>query len=182
MDQKNLDMYGGEPIPWSRALEQLEAQTLEVGHGVTYWLATVRPGGRPHIAAVGALWVDGKFYFTSGAGTRKSRNLAENPNCVISVSLGDLDPRRRGHGRPGDRQPHPAARRKALRSAGMAGARECRRDHRRVQRAQRRPPSVGLVRRHTVNRLRGGHGRAQRCVPLALLTADMRKREAVVDP
>jgi len=91
MDQKNLDMYGGEPMPWSRALEQLEAQTLEVGHGVTYWLATVRPGGRPHIAAVGALWVDGKFYFTSGAGTRKSRNLAENPNCVISVSLGDLD-------------------------------------------------------------------------------------------
>ena len=35
--------------------------------------------------------MDGKFYFTSGPGTRKSRNLAENPNCVVSVALGDLD-------------------------------------------------------------------------------------------
>lgn len=87
MDQKNLDIYGGEPIPWSRALKQLEG----VASKGSFWLATVRPGGRPHVAAVGALWVNGKFYFVSGAGTRKSRNLAENPNCVISVSLGDLD-------------------------------------------------------------------------------------------
>jgi len=87
MEQKNLDMYGSEPIPWSRALKQLEA----VPSPTTFWLATVRRDGRPHVAGVGALWVDGKFYFVSGAGTRKSRNLAENPNCVISVSLGDLD-------------------------------------------------------------------------------------------
>jgi pyridoxine/pyridoxamine 5'-phosphate oxidase len=87
MEQKNLDIYGSEPIPWSRALKQLE----EVPSPKTFWLATVRPDGRPHVAAVGALWVDGKFYIVSGAGTRKSRNLAENPNCVISVSLGDLD-------------------------------------------------------------------------------------------
>jgi hypothetical protein len=40
---------------------------------------------------VGALWVDGRFYFTSGAGTRKSRNLAANPNCVLSITLPDLD-------------------------------------------------------------------------------------------
>jgi len=37
------------------------------------------------------LWVDGKLYFTSGDRTRKSRNLAANPNCVISVSLSGLD-------------------------------------------------------------------------------------------
>jgi hypothetical protein len=43
------------------------------------------------VTAVGAIWDEGKFYFTSGAGTRKSRNLAKNPNCAISVSLGDLD-------------------------------------------------------------------------------------------
>jgi pyridoxine/pyridoxamine 5'-phosphate oxidase len=87
MEQKNLDIYGSEPIPWSRALKQLE----EVPSPKTFWLATVRPDGRPHVAGVGALWVDGKFYVVSGASTRKSRNLAENPNCVISVSLGDLD-------------------------------------------------------------------------------------------
>jgi nitroimidazol reductase NimA-like FMN-containing flavoprotein (pyridoxamine 5'-phosphate oxidase superfamily) len=85
MKQRNLDIYGAEPIPWSRALEALEA---DAG---TYWLATVRPDGRPHVAGLGALWVDGKYYFVSGAGTRKSRNLAENPSCVISASLPGLD-------------------------------------------------------------------------------------------
>src|SRR3982074_2711081 len=87
MEQKNLDIYGSEPIPWSRALKQLE----EVPSPKTFWLATVRPDGRPHAAGAGALWVDGKFSVVSGARTGKSRNLAENPNCVISVSFGDLD-------------------------------------------------------------------------------------------
>jgi hypothetical protein len=83
---KNLDIYGAKPIPWSRALKQLGSSA-----GGTYWLATTNPGGRPHIAAVGALWVDGKIYFTSGTRTRKSRNLAANPSCVVSVSLIGID-------------------------------------------------------------------------------------------
>jgi len=95
MEQKNLDIYGDPPIPWSRALDQLEASARETHSESqsprTYWLSTVRPDGRPHLAGIGALWVDGKFYFTSGPGTRKSRNLAKNPSCVISVALGDLD-------------------------------------------------------------------------------------------
>jgi hypothetical protein len=87
MDQTNLDIYGHPPIPWSRAELQLEAP----GEDTRHYLATVRPDGRPHVAGIGALWVDGKFYFVSGAGTRKSRNLAERADCVITVSLPDLD-------------------------------------------------------------------------------------------
>src|SRR5258708_21455274 len=86
MKQSNLDIYGDELIPWSRAVEQLEA-----GSAKSFWLATVRPDGRPHVAGVGGLWVDGKLYFTSGPQTRKSRNLAQNPACVLSVSLPNLD-------------------------------------------------------------------------------------------
>ena len=89
MDEKNLDIYGSAPIPWSRPLEALER--FEAGPGQATWLATTRPDGRPHLAGVGALWLDGTFYFTSGAGTRKSRNLAANPNCAISVSLPGID-------------------------------------------------------------------------------------------
>jgi len=88
VDQTNLDIYGRPPIPWSRAERQLEADAGPDGH---HFLATVRPDGRPHVAGIGALWVDGKFYFVSGAGTRKSRNLAEHADCVISVNLPDLD-------------------------------------------------------------------------------------------
>lgn len=94
MDQKNLDIYGNKPIPWSRALEALEAAPVkpeDPGGPNTYWLATTRPDKRPHVAGVGAIWVDGRFYFVSGAGTRKSRNLAANPDCVISVKLAGID-------------------------------------------------------------------------------------------
>ena len=89
MDHKNLaDRYSLELIPWSRALEALESAQARTQ---TPFLATTRPDGRPHVAAVGALWDEGKVYFTSGSGTRKSRNLAQTANCVISMSLPGID-------------------------------------------------------------------------------------------
>jgi len=32
---------------------------------------------------VWGIWLDGMFYFSTGRRSRKSRNLAANPNCVI---------------------------------------------------------------------------------------------------
>src|SRR5438309_6484806 len=87
LEQKNLDIYGSEPLEWARAVKQLEDTS---GHR-TGWLATTDLDGRAHIAGVGALWVDDKLYFTSGPRARKSRNLAANPRCAMSVALGDLD-------------------------------------------------------------------------------------------
>jgi len=89
MDQKNLaDLYGLPPIPWSRALEALESGQQR---NETSFLATTRPNGRPHVAGVGAVWDGGKVYFVSGAGTRKSQNVAQNPNCTIAMSLTGID-------------------------------------------------------------------------------------------
>lgn len=87
METKNLDIYGSAPLEWARALRQLENRESKS----TTWLATTSPSGRPHVAGVGALWLDGKFYVVSGPGTRKSRNLEANPNCSLAVSLNDLD-------------------------------------------------------------------------------------------
>jgi hypothetical protein len=87
METKNLDIYGSEPLLWSRVLDQLE----QAKEKATYFLATTRPDGRPHLAGVGARWEDGKFYVVSGPGTRKSKNLAQNPNCSLAVSLEDID-------------------------------------------------------------------------------------------
>jgi hypothetical protein len=89
MDQKNLDIYGNDPIPWSRPLAELEK--FVSGPGQSVWLATTRPDGRPHVAGVGAIWLHDVFYVVSGPRTRKSRNLAENPNCVIAVGLPGID-------------------------------------------------------------------------------------------
>ena len=124
METTNLDIYGHAPLPWSRAEQALEAA---IGQDITHFLATVRPDGRPHIAGVGALWVDGKFYFVSGAGTRKSQNLAERRRLR---HLGQADrprSRRRGLGREGDRRADAPASRRALRRAGLAGDRRGRR-------------------------------------------------------
>jgi hypothetical protein len=86
IETTNLDIYGHDAIPWSRPRDQLRGNTAW-----THWLTTVRPDGRPHVAGVGAVWVDDVFYFTTGDGTRKGRNLAENEHCVISVVLDDID-------------------------------------------------------------------------------------------
>src|SRR5207249_11727991 len=80
---KNLDIYGAKPLLWSRALKQLAAGAP----GGSYWLATTNPGGRPHVAAGAALWVDGKLYFTSSIRTRKGRNLPARPACLCSAAL-----------------------------------------------------------------------------------------------
>jgi hypothetical protein len=88
METKNLaDLYHLPPIPWSRALEALEAAEPQAHT----FLATTRPDGRPHVAGVGALWDEGKVYFVSGAGTRKSRNVARNAHCTIAMALTGID-------------------------------------------------------------------------------------------
>jgi hypothetical protein len=84
---KNLDIYGSEPLEWARAVKQLEDTS---GHR-TCWLATTDPDGRAHVAGVGGLWVSEKLYFTSGSRARKSRNLAADARCALSVALADLD-------------------------------------------------------------------------------------------
>jgi hypothetical protein len=70
--------------PWAQIRDSL------AGAGTT-WLATVRPDGRPHVVPVGALWVDGAYYVTTGQGTVKGANLAHNPHCVITLSSHGFD-------------------------------------------------------------------------------------------
>ncbi|HSM54921.1 MAG TPA: pyridoxamine 5'-phosphate oxidase family protein [Candidatus Sulfomarinibacteraceae bacterium] len=93
---KNLSGYGVELTEWEKVQQRLEegfTQAPETGgpgrH--TTWLATVRPDGRPHVMPLGVLWVDGAFYFNAGPGTRKAKNLTQNPNCVLSIATHDFD-------------------------------------------------------------------------------------------
>lgn len=90
----NLDRYGAEALPWSRARDELDVgppQPDVPGGEFFVVLGTVRPDGRPHAAGIGTRWLDGHFYFTSGRGTRKSRNLAANPACTLVVRTTGVD-------------------------------------------------------------------------------------------
>ena len=94
--EKNLSGYGAPNIPWSDVRDSLSegvTQTPETGgpQRHTHWLATARPDGRPHVMPLGALWIDGAFYFTAGPGTRKAKNLARDPRCVLTVATHDFD-------------------------------------------------------------------------------------------
>jgi Pyridoxamine 5'-phosphate oxidase len=89
VETTNLDRYGCPALPWSRPSDLLAGRPL--GPGTPFFLGTLRPDGRPHAAGVGAVWLDGDIYFTSGPGTRKARNLAENPACTLSVRLEGID-------------------------------------------------------------------------------------------
>jgi len=89
IETKNLDRYGYAELPWDRPRGVLAAGSL--GPEVTHFLGTTRPDGRPHAAGIGAIWMDGDLYFTSGPGARKARNLAVTPACTISARLDGID-------------------------------------------------------------------------------------------
>ena len=63
-------------LPWSWA-----EQRLKKSHN--YWITTVKPDYSPHTMVVWGLWQDGRLLFSTGSKSRKARNLAQNPNCVV---------------------------------------------------------------------------------------------------
>lgn len=68
-------------LPWSWA-----EQRLKKSHN--YWIITVKPAGSPHTVSphamvVWGMWQDGRFLFSTGSQSRKARNLAANPNCIV---------------------------------------------------------------------------------------------------
>jgi hypothetical protein len=72
---------GAALLPWSWALERLERSRR-------YWLATAAADGTPYLSALWGVWVDGALAFSTGALTRKARNLAERPRCTASTESG----------------------------------------------------------------------------------------------
>ena len=97
MDATNLaDLYDSPLIDWSRIEARLD-RGVEQAPGTdgpgrhTCWLATLNRDGSPHVTGVGALWVDGTFWFETGPTSRKGRNLARDPRCTLSVATDEFD-------------------------------------------------------------------------------------------
>jgi pyridoxamine 5'-phosphate oxidase-like protein len=89
VSEETIDAYNQNSSSWADAVKLLEENPA--GPGRSYWLSTTNPDGSPHTTGIGALWVDDRFYFVSGDGTRKSKNVALNPHVVISAGLPGLD-------------------------------------------------------------------------------------------
>lgn len=67
--------------PWSWALERLEKSH-------NYWISTTRPA-HPHLMVVWGIWWENAFWFSTGPRTRKARNIAADPHCVIGTEKAD---------------------------------------------------------------------------------------------
>lgn len=97
MDTRNLaEMYDLPPMDWGAVTATLDTgivQEPDAGgpNRHSCWLTTINADGGPHVTGLGALWTDGAFWFTTGAGSRKGRNLARDPRCALSVAVHDFD-------------------------------------------------------------------------------------------
>jgi hypothetical protein len=95
METINLGESDGlPPVDWDSVVQRLDAGSApapEALNSRTTWLSTVNEDGSPHLTAVGAVWLDGTFWFQTGRGTRKGRNVARDPRCSVAVSIRDAD-------------------------------------------------------------------------------------------
>jgi hypothetical protein len=81
------------PVDWDTVVEKLDAGSRpepDAHNARTTWLTTLNEDGSPHVTAVGALWLDGAYWFQTGT-TRKGRNVERDPRCSIAVSARDAD-------------------------------------------------------------------------------------------
>jgi hypothetical protein len=79
--QNSLDATSGLKT-WAWALERLEKSH-------NYWVSTTRPGGRPHLMVIWGIWSENAFWFSTGPRTRKAKNIAAEPHCVIATEKAD---------------------------------------------------------------------------------------------
>lgn len=97
MEARNLAaLYDLPLLDWASVEARLRAgitQAPDTGGPKrhTCWLTTINPDGSPHVTGIGALWLEGAFWFETGARTRKGRNLARDPRCALSVATHDFD-------------------------------------------------------------------------------------------
>jgi hypothetical protein len=104
MEIVNLGAADGlPPVSWADVTEKLEAGSPpapDAHNARTTWLATVNEDGSPHVTAVGAIWLDGTFWFQTGTGTRKARNVTRDPRCSVALSILGADVVIEGHAAP----------------------------------------------------------------------------------
>jgi nitroimidazol reductase NimA-like FMN-containing flavoprotein (pyridoxamine 5'-phosphate oxidase superfamily) len=75
---------GAAPATWRQVEEAVTA-------AATFWLSTARPGGRPHVTPLLAVWDGRALHFCTGPEERKARNLWADRRCVLTTGCHTLD-------------------------------------------------------------------------------------------
>lgn len=75
---------GTEPLTWDEVRQLFAAER-------SYWLATTRPDGLPHVRPMLAVWVGDMIYSTTSPGARKGRNLEYRAQCSLAARAPAVD-------------------------------------------------------------------------------------------
>jgi Pyridoxamine 5'-phosphate oxidase len=87
---------GAIAVPWPAVVAVLESAEM-------FWLSTVRPDGRPHVAPLPAMWLDGRVHFCTGADQRKAKKTSRRIPAVFAadgirvLKMPPQAPRANGH-------------------------------------------------------------------------------------
>jgi nitroimidazol reductase NimA-like FMN-containing flavoprotein (pyridoxamine 5'-phosphate oxidase superfamily) len=80
-EQLRIPAIYGAP---SRLLEWPDV-SARLAEAHQYWLATVRPNGRPHVVPLDGLWIDDGWYFGGSPETVKHNNLLANAHAALHL-------------------------------------------------------------------------------------------------
>jgi general stress protein 26 len=85
VERPSMSDYGvpadaADALPWTWAEERLLSNK-------NYWVVTASASARPHAMPVWGVWLADtqRFWFSCSPNARKARNIAENPQCVVTV-------------------------------------------------------------------------------------------------
>jgi hypothetical protein len=83
-EQLDLPKEYGTPnelVEWSSVRRDLEDASV-------YWVASTRPGGRPHVVPRDGIWLDSTWYYGGSPQTVHNHNLEHNPEVVMHIGDG----------------------------------------------------------------------------------------------
>jgi nitroimidazol reductase NimA-like FMN-containing flavoprotein (pyridoxamine 5'-phosphate oxidase superfamily) len=81
IEQMKIPAIYGSP---SRILDWAPVQA-KLTEATQYWLATVRPDGRPHVVPLDGLWRNDRWYFGGSPETVKHANLQAEPRVALHL-------------------------------------------------------------------------------------------------
>ena len=74
--------YEFTPLSWDWVADRMSKAR-------SYWVATSRRDGSPHVIPVWGVWVEDAFYFFTDRASLKSRNVERDPRAVVHLESGD---------------------------------------------------------------------------------------------
>lgn len=84
MDEPTTELDARYSDPETQATSWADTRAVLDAAQVS-WISTVRPDGRPHVTPLVAVWLGDALHFCTGPDEQKARNLAGNPQVVLTT-------------------------------------------------------------------------------------------------